>query len=39
MSQEKLSLVTACWSCPRSRMELARLKFSAADRQYIACHF
>ena len=30
MSQEKFSLVTASWSYPPSRMELARLQFSAA---------
>ena len=33
MSQEKFSLVTASRSCLPSRMELARLQFSAADRQ------
>ena len=33
MSQEKFTLVTASRSCPRSRMELVRLQFSAADRQ------
>ena len=27
------TLVTASQSCPRSRMELVRLQFSAADRQ------
>ena len=33
MIQEKFSVVTASRSCPRSRMELARLQFCAADRQ------
>ena len=39
MSQGKFSLVTASWSCPPSRMELARLQFSAADRHKLRVIF